>query len=397
MKILHISHQDVYPPVGGAEIVTFNTIRHLDRLGYDVTLLSIVDKTHTNPEIANFCRCKQVKHDKKTSITGALSSLPTRTPYLVSRFYSKKVWKIIQGLIQEEDYDLVHIDGLHTAIYGLRIKRESDLPVVLREHNYETELIRSHYISHNNPITKFYWLIQYKKIERFEKQVSETLDRCIMISKKDETKLTENNPKACTSVVPAGVDTSYFAPGRGKPESNSLVFVGTMDWMPNVEGALWFSDEILPLIKEVLPGIKLYIVGRNPTRKIKSLEDSNVVVTGYVEDTRIYLTRGEVVIVPLKTGSGMRIKILNAMAMRKPVVSTSIGCEGISVTDGNDILIANDPEEFAERVLTLLRNEDKRRKIARASLDLVEENYRWETVTEELASQYGEIVGDQEN
>ena len=397
MRILHLFFKNPYPPVGGAEIVTYNTAKYLSKLGHHVTLLAPVEKEKRVPELEKFCRWEPVEENTSTTVTGIVASLPRKNPYVISKYYTDKILNRVEQILTEEEFDLAQIETLYPAQYGLEIKGKTNIPVILRQHNIESDLARDFYLKEPNPLVKPYRYIRYKKIRRYEAEEIQAFDRSVMITREDEKRLNRINPEASTSVVPAGVDTSYFTPEASEPEANSLVFVGTMYWPPNVEGVLWFKNKILPLVKERLPGVKLYIVGRNPTRKIKSLADSKVVVTGYVDDVRSYIARGEVFIVPLKSGSGMRIKILNAMAMGKPVISTSKGCEGIKVTDGRDIIIADEPEKFAEGIIKLMQNEKTRIGIAKSGLNLIRNNYRWEKVTKELISEYRKVIATQKN
>ena len=377
--------------------MTYNTAKYLSKLGHHVTLLAPVEKEKRVPELEKFCRWEPVEENTSTTVSGIVASLPRKNPYVISKYYTDKIQNRLEQILTEEEFDLVQIETLYPAKYGLEIKRRTNLPVILRQHNVESDLARDFYLKESNPLVKPYRYIRYKKIRRYEAEEIEAFDRSVMITREDEKRLNDINPEASTSVVPAGVDTSYFSPAASEPEANSLVFVGTMDWPPNVEGVLWFKKEILPLVKQVLPKIKLYVVGRYPSRGIRSMEDDNVIVTGYVDDVRDYMAQGQVFIAPLKSGSGMRIKILNAMAMKKPVISTSIGCEGINVTDEKNIAIADKPEEFAKAILHLLKNEKTRNKIAKAGLNLVRDNYCWETVTRELISEYRKILAERNN
>ncbi|MBT9175395.1 MAG: Ubiquinone/menaquinone biosynthesis C-methyltransferase UbiE [candidate division WS2 bacterium] len=244
------------------------------------------------------------------------------------------------------------------------------------------------YRNQKNLFVKAYAFLQYKKLYKYESTVCEYFDRCFMITEKDAEMVKQMNSTIKTAVMPSGVDTSYFYPLDRDEEPYSIVSVASMDWLPNIEGILWFYEGIFPLVKEIIPEVKLYIVGKNPLDSIKRLKNEGVFVSGFVEDVREYISKCRVFIVPLKTGNGMRIKILNALAMGKPVVSTSIGCEGIEVQHGKHIYIADTKEEFAHGVIELLKREDMRRKLKEEGLRLVKEKYQWERIAEEMEKEY---------
>lgn len=392
MKILQISPKKPYPPTGGGEIVAYNTIKYLARRGHEITLISIVDKDEEIPELEKFCRWIPMRKDTATTTAGLLGNLFSKKPYTISKYHSEEIKQKTRGILREVNFDIVHIEWLHAAYYGTYLKQEFGLPVVLRQHNVETKIMERFYKNQKNPLIKAYAYLQHKKLSCYEAVACEVFDKCFMITEEDERKIREMNPRVETSVIPSGVDISYFYPMKIKEESYSVVSVAAMDWLPNVEGMLWFHKDIFPLIKKELPGTKLYVVGKNPPDSVKSLEKDDIIVTGFVEDVRDYMARGAVFIVPLKTGSGMRIKILNALAMGRAIVSTSIGCEGIEVIDGENICIADTEEEFSQGVIRLLKDKSERERMGKEGLKLVRANYQWERIAELIENEYIKII-----
>jgi glycosyltransferase involved in cell wall biosynthesis len=188
-------------------------------------------------------------------------------------------------------------------------------------------------------------------------------------------------------VIPTGVDVDYFQPMLVEELANSLVFTGSMDWLPNEDAILYFVDAILPLIKQQLPAVSLEVVGRSPSRKLQALAETekSVRLTGWVEDIRPFVARGAACIVPLRIGGGTRLKIFEAMAMKKAVISTSVGAEGLPVSSGENILLADTPNDFADSVVSLLRDPSRRQRLGTAARTLVQENYSWPRVAETFA------------
>lgn len=392
MKILQISTRIPYPPTSGGDIVTYNTLKHLALRGHDITLVSFVSEVKGALELEKYCRWAPVQKDTRTSITRLLLNLFSKTPYTISKYHANQAKEQVHKLLREDDIDIVHIEHLHVAYYGILIKKEFGLPIVLREHNVETIIMERFYENQKNPLIKAYAYLQYKKLWDYEAKICGMFDKCFMITEDDEKWIKEMNPRVKTSVIPSGVDTSYFNSLEAEEEPYSIIYVASMDWLPNVESILWFYKDIFPLIKKEVPEAKLYIVGRKPPVNIKILANKDIIVTGFVEDVREYIARSAVFIVPLKIGGGMRIKILNALAMGKAIVSTSIGCEGIDVTDGKDIYIADTEAQFARRVLELMGNKNKRRRLGEEGLRLVKEKYQWKRIAEQIEEEYKKIL-----
>jgi len=397
LKILEITTRLPYPPTNGGKLVTFNIVKYLALRGHDITLICFGDKVKKVPELEKYCKLIIIRKNIKTNVMGLLFNLYLDVPYGPSKYHSRIIGKKINNIIKRNNYEIIHLDHLHTAYYGLFIKKKYDLPVILQEHNVENMIMKRYYQNQKNIFIKFYAYLQYKKLYKYESKICEIFNRCFMLTKIDEKIIKDMNSNIKTSVVPAGVDTSYFYPIKVREEEFSLISVASMDWLPNIEAINWFCKEVLPLIKRKIQKIKLYIIGINPPNSIKSLANNNVIVTGFVEDVREYIAKGQVFIVPLKTGSGMRIKILNALAMAKAIVSTSIGCEGIEVTDGENIFIADSKEKFAEKIIYLLNNESERKRLGENGLKLVKKKYCWEKIVENIENEYKEIIKENKN
>lgn len=186
----------------------------------------------------------------------------------------------------------------------------------------------------------------------------------------------------------------YFQPATVAETPNSLVFTGSMDWLPNEDGILYFADAIFPLIKQQCPEISLEVVGRKPSRKLQSLAeaDRRIRLTGWVDDIRPFLARGSICVVPLRIGGGTRLKIFEAMAMGKAVVSTTVGAEGLPVESGANVILADAPKDFAESVISLLRDPNQRKRLGAAARTLVEEKYSWRSVAESFARTLQEVI-----
>jgi len=397
VKILEITTRLPYPPTDGGKLVTFSIVKYLALRGHDITLICFGDKVKKVPELEKYCKLITIRKNIKTNVMSLLFNLFLDIPYGPSKYHSRIIGEKINNEIKRNIYDIIQLDHLHTAYYGPFIKKKYNLPVILQEHNIENMIMKRYYENQKNIFVKSYAYLQYKKLYKYESKICEIFNRCFMITKIDEKIIKDMNSNIKTSVVPAGVDTSYFYPIKLRKEEFSLVSVASMNWLPNIEAINWFCKEVLPLVKKKIPKIKLYIVGKEPPNSIRNLANHNVFITGFVKDVREYIAKGQIFIVPLKTGSGMRIKILNSLAMGKAIVSTSVGCEGIEVTDGENIFIADSKEEFTEKILCLLNNESKRKRLGENGLKLVKKKYRWEKIVENIENEYKEIIKDNKN
>jgi glycosyltransferase involved in cell wall biosynthesis len=261
-------------------------------------------------------------------------------------------------------------------------------PSVLFTHNVESEIWRRHYETAANPLKKALLRQQWQRMLRFEREALARFDVVLAVSEADgETfeRLYPGTLRRPVHIVKTGVDTAYFTPMPGRERRAHLVFTGSMDWLPNEDGMRTFVRDILPRIRAAEPEVTLSIIGRAPTPAVRRLaEQAGIDVTGRVDDVRPHVAAGSVYVVPLRIGGGTRLKIFEAMAMGKAVVSTTIGAEGLPVTDGTDIVIADDPARFADAVVALIRDAAARRRIEQAARRLVVEHYDWSTVAHDF-------------
>jgi glycosyltransferase involved in cell wall biosynthesis len=229
---------------------------------------------------------------------------------------------------------------------------------------------------------KMYFQSQYERMLRYEERVCQAVKRIVAVSDGDARAMQSLYGVRGVAAVPTGVDLDYFAARPKITHPAGLVFLGSMDWRPNIDAIRWFASDILPLIRRRLPECSLTIVGRRPTTEVLRLAvaDARIHVTGTVPDVRPYLWESAVSIVPLRIGGGTRLKIYESMAAKIPVVSTTIGAEGLDVRDGQNIALADSPEAFAERCVALLKDAEARRKQSQAAWEMVSACYSWEVV-----------------
>lgn len=287
--------------------------------------------------------------------------------------------KKLADYVRQNNIDMVICDGIHQS---LNIPLDNQAKKVLYEHNVESEIVRRYAVSENNVFIKAFVYSQFRKFISLQKKMWQLFDSVICCSQLDKEIMLKIVPAANIKVIPNGVDINYFSPNSYQPQPYTLIYIGQIGWKPNEDALLYFSKEIYPLIRKKQPETKFLIVGNKPSREIRDLAftDSSIEVTGFVEDVRGYINKARVYVAPIRIGSGTRLKILEALSMGKPVVSTSIGCEGLDVENGKNIIIRDTPGEFADAVLELFTDEAKCKMLGVNGRRLMEEKYDWEKI-----------------
>ncbi|MBC7262548.1 MAG: glycosyltransferase, partial [Chloroflexi bacterium] len=321
-------------------------------------------------------------------------------PDIAHRLSSPLFTQKLEEELKESEPDVIQVEGLEMAQYGLWARQlaSEELLLVYDAHNAEYLLQQRIFEADAHRPRRWlgalYSFIQWQKLRRYEALVCRQAQRVIACSAADAKALARLIPGLEAIMIPNGVDTQYYRPHvvAALPlGSQAMVFTGKMDFRPNVDAVLWFCTEVLPIIRHVLPDAHFYIVGKNPHPRLAPLRNlPGVTITGFVEDVRPYIAAAAVYVVPLLTGGGTRLKVLEAMAMGKAVVSTTLGCEGIHVAPGQDVVLADEPSDFAAQVLALLQNGTWREQLGRAARTFVERYFDWNIVAAPLEQAYAD-------
>jgi polysaccharide biosynthesis protein PslH len=317
-----------------------------------------------------------------------LRGVVSPVPVAVKRYTSNRMQRQILGLLEQRKFDTVVCDFLFPAPNIPDVSRS-----VLFQHNVESVIWRRHFEQANNPAKKAYFRQQWRRMEAFERAICRQAGHIVAVSETDRETMHNLFGVERMSSISTGVDIQYFAPpgcvdARASAISADLIFTGSMDWLPNIDAMQFFAAEILPSIRKERPNCRIVIAGRRPASAVKELakRDSGIIVTGTVPDVRPYLWGCAVSIVPLRIGGGTRLKIFEAMAARLPVVSTFVGAEGLPVTNGEHIAIADSPERFARCCLDLLADAELRKRRADQAWALVSSRFSWTAVSSEFES-----------
>jgi sugar transferase (PEP-CTERM/EpsH1 system associated) len=407
MRILFLTPQLPYPPHQGTTIRNYNLIANLAPR-HEIHLLSFVrsrGEIDRATPLRQYCRSiEAVLTPRRSPLKRLLSLFFSPLPDMALRLPSAEFRAKLAAALRREPFDVMQVEGIEMAYpWMLEVRnRKLDSGVghptsIFDDHNAEYVLQqRAFETDVRQPrrwIAALYSLIQWKKLNRYETTVCRLADRVVAVSEADKAALQQLVPGLEVTVVPNGVDIGYYTSADIQPlplPSHSLIFTGKMDFRPNVDAVLWFCQEVLPSIRRKMPDVRFYIVGRSPHRRVLRLaDDPAVTVTGYVDDVRPYIAGARVYVVPLRIGGGTRLKVLEAMAMGKPIVSTSLGCEGFQgLVSGRGLSLADTPKGFAQRVIELLDDASRRERLGQAARRFVEEQYDWRLIVPKLERVY---------
>ncbi|HUR33061.1 MAG TPA: glycosyltransferase [Vicinamibacterales bacterium] len=399
MRILWLKSDLLLPLDKGGKLRTWHLMRQLAK-HHAITFLSYADPDQPSDDIEGMgeVASEVVTIPRRDPAKGTMAfyldaarHLVSRRPYAVAKYESAEYRQALREALSRTAFDLIVCDFLPPAV---NMPAQLPCPVVLFTHNVEAEIWRRHASTASSWPKRLLYGAQHRRMLRFEAETLRRFEGVLAVSEADRETFGRLYPGAAAQpihVVPTGVDTTFFAPDSAAPDaaspaaSRSIVFTGSMDWLPNEDAMLFFCRDILPLIRAEEPDVTLSIVGRAPTSAVRRLaSEAGVEVTGRVDDVRPHMRNAAAYVVPLRIGGGTRLKIFEAMAMGKAVVSTTVGAEGLPVVGGEHLLLADEPRSFARGVVRLLRDLDKRRGVEQAARQLVVANYDWSVVAGNL-------------
>jgi sugar transferase (PEP-CTERM/EpsH1 system associated) len=413
MKILYLAHRIPYPPNKGDKIRSFNEIRHLCRSN-QIDLICLADNpddVHYQNDLKKYCgRVFVLPLEKPRGILKGLLYLLAGRPISVGYFYRLRIQQTTDQWLSAGDYDAIVCFSSPMAEYVFRSKkhRSGRAPLEPQTLNFiprstfrRPRLIMdfcdvdsdkwAQYAESSRFPRSFIYRRENRSLAAYEKRIAENFDHSIFVSEKEAEIFRRQNPHVSNvSVIPNGVDYEYFSPDQpinsvSPNPCPMLLFTGAMDYHANVDGVTWFSEKILPPIKASIDDAKFYIVGSNPTREVKSLDNGHgIKVTGFVDDIRPYFQKADVCVIPLRLARGVQNKVLEAMAMGNAVVTTSKSIQGITAVNGKHLIVADDPEDFARAVSDLLGDRSYRISLGKEARAFVLANYDWNVNMGEL-------------
>jgi len=397
MRILFLTPQYPYPPHKGTTLRNYNLIAGL-AARHEIDLLSFAEAGPAASPLDRLCRrTATVPIQPRSNWRRALDTVLSPWPDMGLRLWSSTYRQQLAAWLHDGGYDVVQVEGLELARYVLgsastlprRADRRGGRPlIVFDDHNAEyllqKRIAEAEIAARGWNAGAVYSSIQWRKLRSFERRMCRQSDRVVCVSQADADAIRQLDPALQAYVIPNGVDTDFYqrekVPLFDLPP-HTLVFTGTMDFRPNVDAMLWFAQEVLPLIKQQVPEVQVYIVGQRPHARLNMLRaDPAITITGAVDDTRPYLAGASVVVIPLRMGGGTRLKLLEALALQAPIVSTTLGAEGFAVANDKELLLADEAASFARSIVDLIKDRTRARSMGEAGRSFAVQRYDWRSI-----------------
>jgi glycosyltransferase involved in cell wall biosynthesis len=415
-KVLFLTQVLPYPLVGGAKIRAYYALRYLSN-NYRITLVSFTRSDDVRDYTEHLeCFCERVvtvpiSRSRWTDAISAAKSFITGHPAVIYRDNMAEMEQALKDLVLQEQYEIVHCDQTAMAQYGLyvrQLKNGRKTRLVLDQHNALYKAV-DRQADQMTGWRQTLWKSESTRLALYEAKLIREFDSVLTVSEVDSEallSLLEDSEKALLapkfSAVPICIDPAERNYLEREPSSTNIVFLGTMYWPPNAEAVLWFARKIMPKVLAKVPSANLIVIGKNPPDEVKALEpgegliSGHVQITGFVSDPEPILQKCAVFIVPVLAAGGMRVKILDAWLWGLPIVSTTIGAEGVEVRPGKNILIADDPDDFSEAVVNVLKNRKLANALSISGRKWVEEKYSWQEVYHEIGNVYRNLIQENE-
>lgn len=413
MKVLWISHFLPYPPKGGVLQRGYYLIKELSKYA-EVDLLAFNQPRLLDPLLPNEANPKSVAIDALNEFVRvrgvvdvplsemshgnmliAFKSLVSRYPYNINWLISPEFKASLISLLEQEHYDVVHFDTIGLAYYLPEVKRLCpDARISLGHHNVESHMLLRRAKLQSNILKKVYFLQEGIRLGRYERAICPKFDLNITCSDLDSDRLRELGDVGCVETIENGVDIDYFVPSESTRDPKKLIFIGTMNWYPNVDAMRFFVSDVWPLLTRELPDLTLDIIGAAPPEEIRKYaeDDSRIRVHGFVDDIRPYMSQAGIYVCPIRDGGGTKLKVLDAFSSGIPMVAHPIACEGIAVEDGRDVVLASTPDEFMNGIKLLVNDSEKRHSIAAAARRLAEAKYSFASIGKRLYMEFDALM-----
>lgn len=399
LKLLQLCNKAPFPANDGSSIAIYNMAKGLIDNKVKLHLLTVNTKKHFKPDsgvpdaFKTASNYASVYKNTNTSILGAFLNLFSSQSYFVSRFYFIEFESALIKLLRDHVFDVIQLEGVFMAVYIPIIKKHSQAKLVLRAHNVEHFIWDRHILHEKNTFKKMYLQLQNKRLKQFELSAMAKFDAIVPITKVDAEVFRQLGYHKPIFTCITGVDVAAYQLYKSVTEKAKTIFYfGSMDWLPNQEAVTWFLNNCWPIIHKQLPEAKFIIAGRGMPHSLLKLNKPNVLVIENVSDGKAFFQQHQVMVVPVLSGSGLRIKIIEGMAYGKAIVSTSIGAEGINYTHQKNILIANEPIDFASQVIALLKSDDKRKAMEKKAAEFSHQEFDNLNVVDSLVKFYKRLL-----
>jgi len=398
MRVLQLCHKPPLPAKDGGCIAMNNLTQGLLDAGHKVKILTIFTHKHDlildelDPDYIQKTDIEGVHVDTRINFVDAFTAFMTNDSYHVNRFFSPDMDIKIDRLLRKHSFDVIHLESLFMTPYIGTIKRHSRAPIILRAHNIEYTIWEKIAIGTKNPIKKIYLNFLAKQLREYELMMFNSVDGIATISESDKIRMMQLGVRRPIKTIAFGIDLNLYHCQPTTPENeNKLFHLGAMDWEPNVEGLTWFMDRVWPSIHQKFPHLTLHLAGRNMSDEFKAKSLPNVFIQGEVEDAIQYIQDHDIMVVPILSGGGVRVKIIEGMALGKAIISSTIGAIGIEYKEKENILIADTVLEWIQSIESLMEKPDKKVRIQNNARQFAESHFDNKIITKELIQFYKEV------
>ena len=398
MKTLILSNRVPFPPNSGYPIVVYNTIKGLLKLGVEITLFSIntnkhrVDVDDIYDPVFEQIKFYSFDLDTEVNLWGAFFNIFSNESYNVSRFYDDDAAKMLEDILHENEFDVIQFEGLFVVPYLEVVKNNSKAKLIYRAHNIVFDVWERLANSERFTPRRRYLQFLARRLKVYETEQINRFHQIFAISEPDRQSILHFGCETCLDVFPVALDFEKYVIDTKKTSFPTLFHLGAMDWRPNKEGLEWFLDEIWPDIEKLNSELRFYVAGKAMPQHFYDYDSDNLVVEGEVFDAVEFMNSKAIMIVPLLSGSGMRVKIIEGMAMKKCVIATTYAAEGLNYENGKDILIADTPDEFYRCILQCVTHPNRWREIGENARRTVERDHNLSVISESMLNVYHRLV-----
>ncbi len=398
MRILQLCHKIPYPPSDGGSIAMNQVTQALLDKGVEVKVIALAPSgtmEQANKITESYSTATGIELfpiDTRVKALPAFINLFSRSSYNVSRFYCKKLAKRLGTLLKNEQFDIIQLEGLYLTPYIPVIRQHTGSPMLFRSHNIEHFIWERLAHTATNKIKKAYLGFLARRLKAYEMKTVHQVDGLIAISPVDMLFFEKNGFAQPGITIPVAVEPGNFQSRDVRLEEHTVFHIGSMDWRPNRDGVMWFLEYVWPLVIKNNANLRFVLAGKNIPEAFDQYAGSNVAIAGFVPDAASFMHANELMVVPLLSGGGMRVKIIEGMAAGKTIVSTSIGAEGINCTHGENILLADTAEEMAETILHCFRQKKEMQQIGEKARQFASENHNMENTIDNLIGFYNTFL-----
>ena len=383
LRILRICQDVPYPPDDGVRIEPFHSSSRMAARGHEMTIVGFMRGDRDVSPLREWCNLHVVPFRGYNSIPNLTRGVIERRPVNYMKYREAHFGSVVQSLLEKHDYHVVIVDYSAMGWYAFEVKKQSRAALITRWHNVDTLIWERWSETKRDPIRGWLGRTQTGFVRRFESELAVASDLCLTVGARDTELLKTLAPEANVEFLPPGIDVDHYTPAGRTREPHSIVLLASdYCWHPNYDAAKWLCQEIMPQVWREIPDAKVYMTGRNATSEMKSWTKPGLVeLTGFVPDDRDVIAKGSVLVVPMRLGGGVKLKVLTAFASAKAVVTTTVGAEGIpGLKDGQQLLIRDESSDFADAITQLLRSDATRESIERAGHDFARRNYSWDVI-----------------